>query len=168
MRMSTIMLPAALAFASCALLSGAEPQWGVQGALVFPSGDLSHSAGPGLDVGGHARWNFGEGHGLMARADLTLFGQNNGYSDSSFGVGADYTYHLSRGQRGVYFLGGVSVVDYHWTPWDGQSRSDSNLGLDLGVGYDVDRNLGFQLRSTSNGGSGSNLDALSLGATFSF
>ena len=168
MKLQKMMLPIALALVSGAFLSSAEPQWGVQGGLVFPSGDLSYSAGPGLDAGGHARWNFGEGHGLMARADLTVYGQSNGNSDSSIGVGADYTYHVNRAPRGLYLLGGLSVVATRWTPWHGQSRSDTNLGLDLGLGYDLNRSLGFQLRSTTHGGSGGNLDALRLGATLSF
>jgi len=169
MNLKNKVMPFMLVIASGAFLAGATPQWGVQGALAFPQGDLSDSAAVGLQGGGHARWDFGQGHGLMARGDLTLYSQRHGFSDDSLGAAADYTYHLDRNRRGLYLLGGLSLVDYHWSTRDGQSHSDTVLGPDLGVGYDLNRNLGLQGRYTfHSASSSSNLNSLNLGVTYSF
>ena len=168
MRAPQAMLTSILVLASSACLFAQDPQWGVQGALSLPAGDLTDSAAPGLQGGAHLRWDFGNGHGLMARGDLTLFGQKEGYSSSSFGVGADYTYHVERNRRGLYFLAGLAVVNYHWYQDDGTPRNDADLGLALGVGYDLDRHVGFQARYTTSSGAGSSLDALNLGVTYTF
>ena len=58
-------------------LSAQDTRFGVQGALSFPSHDLADAADTGLQAGGHALWDFGVGRGLMARADLTSYGQNS-------------------------------------------------------------------------------------------
>lgn len=164
-----VLMPALLVIASGAFLLGASPQFGVQGALAFPMGDLSDSANVGVQAGGHARWDFGRGHGLMARGDVTVYGQNNGSSDTSLGIGADYTYHVDQNRRGFYLLGGLSVVDYHWDTRDGYSHTDSSLGPDLGIGFDLNRNLGLQARYTFHSGSySSDLNSLNLGVTYTF
>jgi hypothetical protein len=168
MKVLRIVMPALFLAVSGTFLAATEPQWGVQGALSFPAGDLSDSAHVGVQGGGHARWNFGQGNGLMARADVTLYGSKYGSNDSSVGVAADYTYHLGRNQRGLYLLGGLSVLDYSWSRDDNPSRSDTSLGVDLGVGYDLDRHVGLQARYTSHNTSGSTLSALNLGITYSF
>lgn len=169
MKFNKAAMTVMLAIASGAFLAAATPQWGVQGALAFPQGDLSDSASVGLQGGGHARWDFGQGHGLMARGDLTLYGQRHGFSDDSLGIAADYTYHLDRNRRGLYFLGGLSLVDYHWDARDGRSHTDTVLGPDLGVGYDLNRNVGLQGRYTFHSASGSSsLDSLNLGVTYTF
>ncbi len=169
MRPSKAIIPVLITLASGAILAGATPRWGVQAALAVPTGDLSDTSSTGLQVGGHAKWNFGAGHGIMARADLTLYGQRYGFSDRSLGAGADYTYHLDRNQRGFYVLGGLSVVDYHWSTLDNRSHTDTALGPDLGVGYDLSRNLGLQARYTFHSGSdSSNLNSLNLGVTYTF
>jgi len=163
------IMPALIVIASGAFLLGATPEYGVQGALSFPTGDLSDSASVGLQGGGHAQWNFGSGHGIMARADLTLYGQHHGSSDTSVGFGGDYTYHLDQNRRGLYFLGGLSVLDYHWTDQYGYSHTDASLGPDLGVGYDLDRHVGLQARYTFHSGANSTaLNSLNLGVTYPF
>jgi hypothetical protein len=168
MKSRKVILPLVLAIASGAFLAAAQPQWGVQGALSVPTGDLSDSANLGISGGGNAKFDFGRGNGLMARGDLTFYGQKDGFSDSSAGVAADYTYHLDHRQRGIYFLGGLSVLDYRWSRSDGSNYDSSALGLDLGVGYDVDRHVGLQARYTAHSVSDSELDALNLGVTYTF
>jgi hypothetical protein len=123
----------------------------------------------GLQVGGHGKWDLGQGHGIMGRADVTFYGEKFGYSDKSWGAGADYTYHLDHNRHGFYVLGGLSVMDYHWSTLDSQSHTDTALGPDVGVGYDLDRHLGLQARYTFHNGSDSNtLSSLNLGVTYSF
>jgi hypothetical protein len=153
--------------AACAApAAAAEPFFGLQGALSFPANDLSNVANTGIQVGGHARWDFGGGHGIMARADINLFGSKNGVSTTSFGAGADYSYHLDQNRRGVYFLAGVTMTSYSVSYHGSSSRS--GLGLDLGVGYDVDRRLGFQARYTTHNLDGATFSALNLGVTYGF
>ena len=148
-------------------LSAQDVRFGVQGALAIPSGDLSDNADAGLQLGGHAKWDFTHGHGLMARIDTTFFGQNDGVNVTNLGVAADYTYHFERRQRGLYLLVGLSDQNYH-TSFDGYSRNDNGLGLDFGAGYDLDRHTGLQARYTSTSISNATDSALNLGVTYTF
>lgn len=148
-------------------LSAQEVRFGVQGALSFPANDLTDNANTGLQGGGHVRWDFKQGHGLVARADLTLFGRNDGVDVSDLAVAADYTYHFERRQRGLYVLAGLSEHNYR-TSFHGDSRNDGGLGLDLGAGYDLDRRFGLQARYTTNNFSDMTYSALNLGVTYTF
>lgn len=162
-----LALPTLLLIAAPAALSAAEPPAvGIQGALIFPVGDLTNAASPGIQLGGHARWDFGRGHGLMARADLGLYGSKDGTKVTSFGGGADYTYHVDRNRRGIYFLAGLSFMNYEVS--HGGSASRSGFGPALGLGYDHTRNLGFQLRYTNHNLDGASMGSLNLGVTWTF
>jgi Outer membrane protein beta-barrel domain len=156
-----------LAMGGALALSAQDVRLGVQGALSFPTNDLSDNASTGLQLGGHARWDFRGGHGLMARADLTFYGQSNSISVNTIAVGADYTYHFQQSQRGPYLLAGLSQQNYH-TSFPDFSRNDSGLGIDFGVGYDLDRHLGLQARYTTNSFSDGTYAALNLGVTYTF
>ena len=103
----------------------------------------------------------------MARADATFFGEKYGVNVSDLAFAGDYTYHFERRQRGLYILGGLSQQNYR-TSYQGDSRHDSGLGLDLGVGYDLDRHVGLQARYTTNSFSDVTYSALNLGVTYTF
>jgi hypothetical protein len=148
-------------------LSAQEVRFGVQGALSLPAGDLTDNAGAGLQLGGHARWAFNGGHGIMARADATFFNEKYGVTVSDLAFAGDYTYHFERRQRGLYILGGLSQQTYR-TSYHGDSRHDSGLGLDLGAGYDLDRHVGLQARYTNNSFNDFTYSALNLGITYTF
>jgi len=167
LKMSAFLLATAVMAACPWQAKAAEPVFGVQGALAFPVNDLTNVANLGLQAGGHGRWDFGGGHGLMARGDVTVFGSKDGASTTSFGVGADYTWHPDRNRRGVYLLGGVSLMSYSISG-HGNSDSRTALGLDLGVGYDLDRHVGIQARYTTHNTDHVTLAALNLGVTYSF
>lgn len=149
-------------------LSAAEPRFGAQAALSFPVSNLSDDGNVGLQLGGHARWHFKQGHGLMARADVAFYGSNNDTSVNAWGVAADYTYHVEQRPQGLYLLAGLSHLNYH-ASYNNHTWNDGNLGFDLGAGYDLDKHLGLQVRYTST-----SLDhnrtygALNLGATYTF
>ncbi len=156
-----------LAMGSALALSAQDVRFGVQGALSLPTNDLSDNASTGLQLGGHAKWDFRHGHGLMARADLTFYGQTNSISVNTIAAAADYTYHFEQSQRGLYLLAGLSQQNYH-TSFPNFSRNDSGLGIDFGAGYDLDRHLGLQARYTTNSYSNVTYSALNLGATYTF
>jgi hypothetical protein len=158
---------AILIMGSALALSAQEIRLGVQGALSLPGGDLSDNVDTGLQVGGHARWAFDGGHGIMARADATFYGQKYGVDVTDLAFGADYTYHFERRQRGLYVLGGLSEQNYR-TSFQGYSQNNSGLGLDLGAGYDLDRHMGLQARYTTNSFNGLTYSALNLGVTYTF
>ena len=149
-------------------LAAQDVQFGVQGGISLPAADMSDRASLGLTGGGHARWDFGQGHSLMARADLNLFNSNSGNNVTALGVAADYTYHLERRPVGFYFLAGLNQESFHTSFNAGPSRSDSSLGIDVGAGYDLDRHLGFQGRYTTNSFNNLSYAALNLGVTYSF
>jgi hypothetical protein len=148
-------------------LSAQEVRFGVQGALSLPANDLTDNADPGLQVGGHARWDFGQGQGLMARADVTYFGQNDGVNVTDLAFAADYTYHFERRQHGLYVLAGLSEQNYH-TSFQGYGQNNDGLGFDIGAGYDLDRHLGLQARYTTNSFDYGTYSALNLGVTYTF
>ncbi len=158
---------AILAMGAAFSLAAAEPQFGVQAGLSAPFNDLSNNGNLGPYLGGHARWYFGGGHGLMARADLTFYGSNNSISVTGFGVGADYTYHLEQHLEGLYFMAGLTEESFH-TSYVGSSRNDNALGIDFGVGYDMDRHLGLQARYLTHNLDHMTYSALDLGVTYSF
>jgi hypothetical protein len=157
-----------MVLASAVSLAAQLPRFGVQGAVSLPSQNLSDNAGLGLQLGGHARWNFNRGQALMARADLALYDQNNGANVTGLGLGADYIYHLERRPVGLYLLGGLSSQNFH-TSYPASSRNDTVLGIDLGAGLDLDRHLGLQARyTTHNLGGGLVYGAFNVGATYTF
>ena len=156
-----------LILGSALSLTAQEARVGVQGALSIPANNLADNAGSGLQLGGHAQWDFRGGHGLVARADLTFFGQSNNTSVNDLALGVDYTYHFEHRQRGVYLLAGLSQQNYH-TSFPGQSRNDGGLGIDLGAGYDLDSHLGLQARYTTNSFSDITYAALNLGVSYTF
>ncbi len=156
-----------LILGSALALSAQEVRFGVQGALSLPTSDLSDNADAGVQVGAHARWDFTGGHGVMARTDLTFYGQNQGVNVNGLAFAADYTYHFERRQRGLYALAGLNEQNYH-TSFQGYSRNDSGLGFDIGAGYDLDRHMGLQARYTSNSFSDMTYSALNLGVTYTF
>jgi hypothetical protein len=165
--MNKVLISILVAGTTALALAAQEPRFGVQGGLSIPAGDLTDNAYMGLQVGGHARWNFNHGHGLMARGDVTLYSQNNGVNVTGLGAGADYTYHLERRQIGTYVLAGLSVQNYH-SSFSNYSRNDSALGLDLGLGYDLDRHLGLQARYTTHNMNDYTYAALNLDVTYTF
>ena len=167
MRNTRILLPALAAGLAFVPLCAQDIRYGVQGALSAPSGDLGDGANLGLQLGVHVRWNFGQGHGFMARGDWTSYGDKNEVSTTSSALGADYTYHFSQTQRGLYVLAGLSLQEYY-QDFPDFSVDNSGLGLDLGVGFDVDRHLGFQARVTSANLDHATMTALNLGITYTF
>lgn len=148
-------------------LSAQDVRFGVQGALSLPGTDLSDNADAGLQIGGHARWSFARGSGVIARVDATFYGQNDGTNVSDLAFGADYTYHFSGRQTGPYVLAGLSQHNFN-TSVSGHSWNNNGLGLDLGGGYDLDRNLGLQARYTTTSFDGMTYSAMNLGATYTF
>ena len=144
-----------------------DAHFGIQGALSIPSADLSDNANLGVQFGGHGRWNYGQGHGLMGRVDLTYYGDKYDISTSSLGAAADYTFHFDRRPRGLYVLAGLSLDGYSRNTPTGK-LNDNGLGLDLGVGYDVDRHLGLQARVTRFAFDQATMTALNLGVTYTF
>ena len=166
MNMLRSVVPAAILVLGGTALSAQEVRVGVQGALAFPANDLTDVANLGLQLGGHARWDFGGGHGLMARADLAFYGSKDGASTTSFGGGADYTYHVDHNRRGLYLLAGATFASYSIS--GGGTASRSGLGFDVGAGYDLTRNLGLQLRYTTHNLDHATMSSLNLGATWSF
>ena len=158
---------ACLALASLPLAADGETRFGVEGALALPHGNLSAQADTGFEIGAIARWEMGGGRGITARIDLDFFTEKAGFTTSSMGVAADYTFHILGGDRGPYFLVGASVLDYSQVQ-SGPTTSTNSLGLDLGVGADLDGHLGLLARWTTHYLAHSTWTVLNLGVTYTF
>jgi len=160
-------LPTLLLVLGAVSLSAGDVRFGVQAALAFPMGDLSDGANLGLQGGGHAVLDLGQGHGLMGRVDLTLYSKKNDTNVTALGIAADYTYHFNQNQTGPYALAGLCHTNFNPSAVHNPA-SDNGFGIDLGVGYDVDRNLGYQARITSNSVDHGTMTSLNLGITYRF
>jgi hypothetical protein len=142
---------AILLLAAAAALPAQQPRFGVQGALSVPVSDLTDYAGTGVLLGGHAQWDFHGGHGLLALADAAFYTSHDGSSVNGLQGAADYTYHVEREPSGLFLLAGLSLAKYR-TTYSNSSYNfgNTNLGVDLGGGYDLDRNLGVLVRYTTH------------------
>ena len=161
------LLLACLSLGSLPLAADGEARFGVEGGLALPNGNLSTAADTGFEIGAIGRWEMGGGRGVTARIDLDFFAQKAGITTSSLGVAADYTFHLTGGDHGPYFLVGASVLDYSQNH-NGATNSTNSLGLDLGVGVDIDTHLGLLARWTSHYLEHSTWTVLNLGVTYTF
>jgi hypothetical protein len=148
-------------------LCAEDVRFGLQGALAIPSADLSNNGSLGIQGGGHAKWNIGEGHGLMPRADLNIYTAHNGVNVTGLSLACDYTYHVERSASGFYLLAGVNEATYH-TSFSNHSTNDTSLGIDLGVGYDYDKHLGLQARYMTNSFNSVTYGALNVGVSYTF
>lgn len=164
MRITTFLTPMVLICLAGSPLLAEQPRYGLQGALAFPTGDLADSGDAGLQIGGHALWDLRQGMGIMARVDLTSYGRKDGYNASSFGAGADFLYHFDGNHRGLYAMAGLNLQNVSRDVPYGTIH-DSGLGVDLGLGYDIDRNFGLQARFNAGPAS---LSATTLGVTYTF
>ena len=167
MRFHRLMLPVLLCASAGMAPAVEDARFGIQGAVSVPWADLSDNANLGIQFGGHGRWDFGQGHGLKGRVDLAYYGQKFDISTSSLGLGADYTFHFDRHQRGLYWLGGVSIANYSRNTPSGK-LNDNGLGVDLGLGYDLNRNLGIEARLTRHAFDQATMTALNLGVSYTF
>jgi hypothetical protein len=162
-RKATTILMMGAALSLCA----EDVRFGVQGGLTLPAADLSDNASIGIQAGGHAKWNIRDGHGLMPRADLNIFGQSNGTNVTGLSLACDYTYHVDRRPTGFYVLAGLNESTFH-TSFRNRSSNDTSLGIDLGAGFDLDRHLGFQGRYTTNSFNSVTYGALNVNVTYTF
>ena len=167
MRLIHASLPVLLAVLGGPSLTADEARLGVQGGMAIPLGDLSDVANLGFQAGVHGRWDLGSGHGLMARVDYAGYGSKQGNSTWDLGGGVDYTYHLNQNRRGPYLLAGMSIQEYNVTN-AGSNIYLRGLGFDLGLGYDLDRNLGLQTRLTTHNLNNSTFTSMNVGITYSF
>jgi len=163
----SILFAGLAAFASLPLAADGESRFGFEGAVALPSGNLSTTANNGFEVGAIGRWDMGGGRGLTGRIDLNLYAEKYSVTTTSLGIAADYTFHLTGSQRGPYFLIGPSILSYSQSVANATLNS-STLGLDLGLGVDLDDHVGILARWTSHYINHTTWTVLNLGVTYTF
>lgn len=157
MKRTTVLLLATLAFAGTARAQ--EVQWGVQGGLNIPVGDLSTALDGrlGISVGGHAGLFYGDGHELRPRVDYTRYeggyfpvGNSLGKNTiEAFGLGADYVFYTDLRPRGLYLTMGLG---YQWWTVDPRglpSTHTGSLSVAAGAGFRFNRTFGLEGRFTT-------------------
>ena len=144
--MRTKMLLTFLCLATVMPPLAAEPtEAGIQGALVFPQGDLRSAVNgrTGFSVGVHGAIDLQGGSELRPRIDFTRY-DGGAFSLSSLsssttveavGVGVDYLRYLEGRRRGLY---GVAGIELNW--WNAQYRFSPSTrtttpSLMLGAGH---------------------------------
>ena len=162
-RKSVTILMMGTALSLCA----EDVRFGVQAGLAIPAADLSNNGSLGIEAGGHAKWNIGNGHGLMPQANINIYTANHSVNVTGLSLACDYTYHVEQRPTGFYLLAGLNEATYH-TSWSNHSSNDTSLGIDLGLGYDLDRHMGMQARYTSNSFNSVTYGALNVGVTYTF
>ncbi len=116
-----------------------QVRFSVVGGLSLPTGDLGNSSDLGLNIGVR-----GEGRPIAAnwtiRGDVAYDryegrGAVNAYSYLSFA--ANLVHHERSGR--VYEFGGLGFYNSRIRFDDSRQRSDVNLGVQMGVGFDITR-----------------------------
>ena len=144
----------ALAGAST-LLEAAETSFGLQGGIMFPTGDLKTltANSTGIGVGTHLLVDLGNGHTVRPRLDYFSFpGKTGHYKLQSFSGGADYVYFMEgKLETDFYLVAGAGMVSNTLETFQpGYSRSYNNPYLALGAGYQFTRLFGLELRYSSS------------------
>lgn len=136
-------------------LQAQEAEFGAQGGLQLPMGDLGttldHSVG--YIVGAHLGLYYGDGHELRPRMDYQSYsggwhpegGAFAKHDVTALSMGADYVYYTEQRRKGLYLTMGLS---YNW--WDVDPGTSKNgVTLAAGAGYRLDKNWSFEGRFTT-------------------
>ena len=171
--------------AAPALCAQDAPRFGLQAGLNLPMGDLKDAVDSkvGLNIGAHMALDFKGGHMLRPRVDYTWFpeysvsggGASASTKFSSLSLGADYLYYVDGRPQGLYFTGGLALVQWKAessASYLGISASGSQtttkLGLAVGAGYQFNKTVGAEVRYQMSKAWEGNLDAIQVGVTFQF
>jgi hypothetical protein len=169
--------------ATCALAGSALPAtdtaFGLQAAVMFPTGDLNTltNKSTGFGAGTHLMVDLGDGHVIRPRLDFFSYpGQSGYYKLQQFSGGADYVYFIDKKPtRGTYLVAGLGLASnsYETNFQPSYSRAYTNPYGALGVGYQVHPNVGVEFRYissrfTDTRGVTSSVNSLGVGATVRF
>lgn len=107
------------------------------GGFAIPAGDLGRAADGGFSLGLRAEGRL-PAPNWMARADLTWDrfdgrGAVNAYSYTS--LAANLVHHAPATR--FYQFGGLGVYNAHTAFVNALDRSDTNLGMQMGIGFDM-------------------------------
>jgi hypothetical protein len=149
------LLAAALALVSVNA-PAQEVQWGAQGGLNLPLGDLDRAVDGrlGFTLGGHVGLYYGNGHELRPRVDYTYYdggwqpvGSTFGKATiSAWGLGADYLYYTETRPSGLYLTMGLGFQSWTVDPNNGPSASKTSLSVAAGAGYRFNRSFAVEGR----------------------
>lgn len=157
-------------------------RYGVQASTTTPVGVYHGAAAQGFGLGAFAKYDVGQGHGLIAKFDAKQHITKH-YDDKSarhqYGLGVDYTYHIDQQQDGVYALAGLGVVRDSERTYAEDKKAESNsmhylrTTASVGAGYDLNSNLGMQVRydafrGHNCDGNSKTVFGLNLGVTYTF
>jgi len=157
MSLRPYVLVAALAASTAGIAQTAD--FGLQGGLTFPMGDMTHIVGSDLSLALGAQFRFGlrGGHALVTRVDYVSFsGRDDSWVPSAkvtenlLSIGLDYNYYFSRrvGQ-GFYLGGGLGYLqkdekyaeDGYGYPGGNPSQTKNRLYLSTGLGVAFNKHV---------------------------
>ena len=155
-----LLAAAPLSFAPRALRAQTPVRFSGAAALALPIGDLGDAADAGFSLALRGEGPLGS-PGWSLRGDLTWdrFDGRGGVDAYSYlGVAANV---LHRGHAGRFYeFGGLGLYGSHTAFVDGLNHDDTNLGLQLGLGLDLNQGphapfVEFGLTNVFTPGSGS-------------
>jgi len=144
MKTPTLLATCCLA-ASFLPMSAMDTEAGIQGSILFPQSDLRSAVGgrAGFQVGVHGAIDLQAGNELRPRIDYTRI-DGGSFSLSSLsstttvhgvGLGLDYLGYLEGRRRGLYGVGGVSLVWWSSDLRFGGSTRETAPVVMAGVGH---------------------------------
>lgn len=168
-----------------ALVAQEGPRFGLQAGVNLPQSDLKDAVDSkaGINIGAHMTLDFRGGHMLRPRVDYTWFpeysvssgGASASVKFSNLSLGADYLYFVDGKPQGLYFTGGLALVQWKGessvsVPGYGVSASETTtkLGLAAGVGYQFNKTVGGEIRYMKSSAWEADLDMIQVGVTFRF
>ena len=149
------------------LFAHAGIRYGAQLSTVTPTGHLAHhQSKQGISLGGFADYDVRKGHAIVAELNAMRLGSRNDINVSNISLGANYKMQINQ-LKGVYGLVGVDVerardrsrtettetvlVEGATEPTTTTTKKSEHkyankIGYTVGAGYDLNKNLGVQVR----------------------
>jgi opacity protein-like surface antigen len=142
------------ALVAAAPLKAQDFRFGVQGSVVNPMGDLSDIGSTGFGAAFLAEMGLTPNMAIRGKVDYLLFGEKSygqgvKNTPSTFAVTADCIYCLETLNHGFFGVVGISSLSTSSEVSGGGSSitvSESGLGFSVGAGYNINRNMGFELK----------------------
>ena len=150
-------------------------RYGAQLSTVTPIGHFAHSESKqGIGIGGFANYCIDDSHIIIARLDINRLGSRDGKDVSTINLGANYKMQINQ-IDGAYGLVGADVERARAREIVGKGDAavrehsyNNKIGYTVGAGYDLNKNLGVQVRYNIHSYNKESRGAASLGVTCTF
>ena len=150
-------------------------RYGAQLSTITPTGSLAHSESKqGIGIGGFVDYDVCKGHTVVAELNANCLGSRDDKNVSTINLGANYKMQINQ-IDGVYGLVGIDAERTRDRKVVGEGDAavrehsyNNKIGYTVGAGYDLNKNLGVQVRYNTHSYGKHTKGAASLGVTYTF